>query len=96
MELFDLLIAGMAAIAAGIVNAIAGGGTLITFPVLIALGLPAVSANVTNTVALCPGYLGGTYAQRDDLKGQKNRIRLLLPVAILGGVAGGFLLLQYW
>jgi len=94
MELIDLLIAGLAAITAGIVNAIAGGGTLITFPVLIALGLPAVSANVTNTVALCPGYLGGTYAQRNDLKGQKYRIRLLLPVVIVGGVVGGLLLLQ--
>jgi uncharacterized protein len=94
MELFDLLIAGLAAIAAGIVNAIAGGGTLITFPVLIALGLPAVSANITNTVALCPGYLGGTYAQRKDLQGQKYRIRLLIPVAIIGGIAGGLLLLQ--
>jgi uncharacterized protein len=94
MELFDLLIAGLAAIAAGIVNAIAGGGTLITFPVLTALGIPAVAANVTNTVALCPGYLGGAFAQRNDLKGQKHRIRLLLPVAIIGGVAGGFLLLQ--
>jgi hypothetical protein len=47
----------LAAMAAGAVNALAGGGTLITFPILIAVGLPAVSANVTNTVALCPGYL---------------------------------------
>jgi uncharacterized protein len=93
MELLDLLIAGMAAIAAGIVNAIAGGGTLITFPILIALGLPAVSANVTNTVALCPGYFGGTWAQRNDLKGQGGRIRLLLPIAIMGGIAGGLLLI---
>ena len=94
MELFDLLIAGLAAIAAGIVNAIAGGGTLITFPVLIALGLPAVSANVTNTVALCPGYFGGTWAQRNDLKGQSGRIRLLVPIAIVGGIAGGLLLIM--
>ena len=57
MDLIDFIIAGLAAIAAGIVNAIAGGGTLITFPVLTALGIPAVAANVTNTVALCPGYL---------------------------------------
>ena len=94
MEYYDLMIAGLAALAAGIVNAIAGGGTLITFPVLIAIGLPAVAANVTNTVALCPGYLGGSYAQRNDLKGQKSRIFLLVPIAILGGVAGGLLLLN--
>jgi uncharacterized membrane protein YfcA len=94
MSLLDLIIAGIAAFAAGIVNAIAGGGTLITFPVLTALGIPSVAANVTNTVALCPGYFGGTYAQRNDLKGQKSRILLLIPVAILGGVGGGLLLLQ--
>lgn len=93
MEFYDLLFAGLAALFAGIVNAIAGGGTLITFPVLIAMGIPAVGANVTNTVALCPGYFGGTWAQRKDLMGQESRIRLLVPVAILGGIAGGLLLI---
>lgn len=93
MEFYDLLFAGLAALFAGIVNAIAGGGTLITFPVLIAMGIPAVGANVTNTVALCPGYFGGTWAQRKDLMGQEGRIKLLVPVAILGGIAGGLLLI---
>ena len=69
----DLLLVGLAAVAGGMVNALAGGGTLITFPMLTAVGLPAVAANVTNTVALCPGYLGATLAQRDDLRGQKKR-----------------------
>src|SRR5262245_24619475 len=63
MNAFDFVLIGMAAVAAGAINALAGGGTLITFPMLIAVGVPAVAANVTNTVALCPGYLGGTYAQ---------------------------------
>ena len=63
---FDLVLIGLAATAAGAVNALAGGGTLISFPVLVALGIPAVAANVTNTVALCPGYFGGTLAQRAD------------------------------
>jgi uncharacterized membrane protein YfcA len=94
MSLMDFIIAGFAAIVAGIVNAIAGGGTLITFPVLTALGIPALAANVTNTVALCPGYLGGTFAQKKDLIGQGNRIRLLVPIAILGGIAGGLLLIM--
>jgi uncharacterized membrane protein YfcA len=93
MSIIDLIIAGLAAIAAGMVNAIAGGGTLITFPVLTALGVPAIAANVTNTVSLCPGYLGGSWAQSKDLKGQKTRILLLVPAAILGGIAGGILLL---
>jgi uncharacterized membrane protein YfcA len=89
----DLLLVGLAAIAGGAVNALAGGGTLITFPTLVAVGVPAVSANVTNTVALTPGYLGGTFGQRRDLDGQGRRLRLLVPVAAAGGLAGGILLL---
>jgi len=94
MPIENHLFAGLAAIAAGLINALAGGGTLITFPVLMAIGLPAVSANVTNTIALCPGYLGGTLAQSKDLKGQKTRLWVVLPAGILGGLAGGFLLLK--
>jgi uncharacterized membrane protein YfcA len=90
----DFLLVSIAALAAGAVNAIAGGGTLITFPMLTFLGIPAVTANVTNTVALCPGYFGGTLAQWNDLQGQKNRLWLVVPASIVGGVLGGFLLLQ--
>lgn len=91
---FEYLWVGLAAVAAGAVNALAGGGTLITFPMLTFLGVPAVAANVTNTVALCPGYFGGTLAQRKDLHGQKERLWLIVPAGIVGGVLGGFLLLQ--
>jgi len=94
MSPFDYLIAALAAFAAGAVNALAGGGTLITFPALTALGLPAVTANITSTVSLFPGYFGATWAQRKDLKGQANRLRFLLPAAALGGLIGGVLLLQ--
>lgn len=90
----DLLLAAAAALLAGAVNALAGGGTLLTFPTLLALGVPAVTANVTNTVALCPGYVGGTLAQRADLRGQGARLRRVLPAAALGGVLGGWLLLR--
>ena len=90
----DFLLAALAALAAGAVNALAGGGTLITFPMLTFLGIPAVTANVTNTVALCPGYFGGTLAQWSDLRGQKNRLWLIIPAGIVGGVVGGYLLLQ--
>ena len=69
----DFLLAALAALAAGAVNALAGGGTLITFPILTFLGVPAIAANVTNTVALCPGYFGGTLAQKKDLQGQSKR-----------------------
>jgi len=91
---FDFILIGLVALLAGAVNALAGGGTLITFPMLVAMGIPAVAANITNTVALCPGYLGGTLAQWDELRGQKNRLWLIVPASIVGGVLGGFLLLQ--
>jgi uncharacterized membrane protein YfcA len=90
----DFVLAGFAAVAAGAVNALAGGGTLITFPTLTALGVPAVSANVTNTVALCPGYLGGTFSQANDLRGQKRRLWICVSAGVLGGVIGGILLLN--
>jgi hypothetical protein len=89
----EIALAGLAALAAGLINSLAGGGTLISFPALVVLGIPEVAANVTNTVALCPGYLGGTIAQREDLKGQERRLWFLLPAGIIGGIAGGILLL---
>jgi uncharacterized membrane protein YfcA len=94
MTAFDFILIGLAAVAGGFVNAIAGGGTLITFPMLTAVGVPPVIANLTNTVALCPGYVGGTFAQRTDLRGQGKRMWILLPAGILGGIAGGVLLLS--
>lgn len=94
LTLWQYLIVGAGAFLAGGINALAGGGTLITFPLLTAVGLPAVTANITNTVALCPGYFGAAMAQRSDLKHQKQRLLLLVPAAILGGVAGGLLLLN--
>jgi len=89
----QLIIVAVAAVAAGFVNAVAGGGTLISFPALTFVGIPSVAANVTNTVALSPGYLGGAYAQRADLTTQKHRVRRLVPAGILGGLTGGVLLL---
>lgn len=93
MIAIDLILVGLAAVAGGFVNALAGGGTLITFPMLTAVGIPPVVANITNTVALCPGYIGGALAQRKDLEGQKRRMWLLLPTGVIGGILGGVLLL---
>jgi uncharacterized protein len=87
-------LAGGAALIAGMVNAIAGGGSLITFPALVFGGLTAVSASVTNTVAMLPGYLGATLAQRRDLAGQRAQLVRLLPISAVGGVAGAVLLLH--
>jgi hypothetical protein len=86
-------LAFLAAVAAGAVNALAGGGTLVTFPTLTALGLPAVAANVTNTIAMAPGHLGATLAQKRDLAGQRARVTRLVPAALAGGLVGGLLLL---
>jgi hypothetical protein len=90
----DYILVAVAAVAAGAINALAGGGTLITFPMLVAVGVPAVAANVTNTVALCPGYIGGTLAQANDLRGQRGRLWLTLPAGVIGGLIGGILLLH--
>ncbi|MDY6944203.1 MAG: sulfite exporter TauE/SafE family protein [Pseudomonadota bacterium] len=94
MTSWDLLIAALAAVGAGAINALAGGGTLISFPVLVALGVPPVAANITNAVALCPGYFGATLAQLPNLKGQRAQLLLLVPVAVLGGLVGGMILLR--
>jgi uncharacterized membrane protein YfcA len=88
------LIAFLAATAAGFINAVAGGGTLVSFPVLMALGLPPVVANITSTVALVPGYFGGVVGQWKDFGTQKKRLYAILPVSILGGIAGGLILLN--
>jgi uncharacterized membrane protein YfcA len=94
MTASDLLLAGLAAVAAGAVNALAGGGTLISFPVLIALGVPPLAANITNAVALCPGYFGATLAQVRNLEGQSRRASMLIPISAVGGIAGAIILVQ--
>lgn len=94
MSIAEYLLVGLAAVGAGLTNALAGGGTLITFPTLIAVGIPPIAANVTNTVALCPGYLGGTLAQANDLRTQRQRLWMFVPAGALGGVIGGILLLN--
>src|SRR5215218_4293571 len=90
---FDLVIVAGVALAAGIINSIAGGGSLILFPTLVALGLPTVAANVTNSVAQWPGYLGGVVGFRDEYAGQRSRLVRFGIVAVLGGITGSVLLL---
>ncbi len=94
LEVYQYILIVLAAMAAGAVNALAGGGTLITFPTLIAFGIPPVVSNVTNTVALCPGYFGATMAQKKDLQGQRKRLLMLLPAGVVGGLVGALLLLN--
>jgi uncharacterized protein len=86
----SLLAAGAAA---GAVNTVAGGGSLVSFPALLAVGYSPVTANVTNQVGLVPGYLGGSVGYREELAGQAGRARDLGMTAGLGAVAGSALLL---
>jgi len=81
-------------LAGGAINTIVGAASLLTFPVLLALGYPAVIANVSNTIGLgVPGSLSGAYGYRRELAGQRARVFALLPAALLGGAAGAVLLM---
>lgn len=88
----DIGLAGGASVVAGAVNAMAGGGTLIAFPALLAIGVPALGANVTTTFSLCPGYFSGALSQREDLVGHGLTVRWLAATGGLGGLAGSALL----
>lgn len=89
---YQYILIVLAAVGAGLVNALAGGGTLITFPTLIAMGMPAINSNMTNTVALLPGYLGGMIGQKKDMQGQQARLLLFIPAGAVGGLIGALLL----
>ena len=90
LELLALLGAGAAA---GLINTVVGSGTLITFPTLLALGVPPVVANVSNTVGLAPGSLSGALSMRPELSGQRDRIIRLGLASLIGGITGAVLLL---
>ena len=87
------IVLGVAGLLGGAVNSVAGGGSLISFPALLAVGYPGVTANMTNTVALWPGYVGGSVAYRRELEGQRSRTMVLATTCVLGGLAGSVLLL---
>ena len=89
----SLLIIFLAAGAAGAVNAIAGGGTLITFPTLLAVGMDSKVANMTSTVGLWPGSLGGAWGFRRELAKSSKEARAFYVTSLLGGALGSWLLL---
>jgi uncharacterized membrane protein YfcA len=93
MSLLESLAVVVAGLLAGMINAVVGSGTLITFPTLLALGIPPVTANVSNTVGLVPGSFSGAYGYRRELHGQGRRIARLGVGSALGGITGGLLLL---
>ena len=90
LEMVAVFIAG---IAAGTMNTVVGSGTLITFPTLLAFGVPPVTANVSNTVGLVPGSLSGAIGYRRELSGQRKRMVRLGGASLLGGIGGAVLLL---
>ena len=93
MSLRDGLLVFGGGLVAGVANTIAGGGSLLTFPLLVALGLPTLDANVTNTVGILPAAIGGMAGYRAELADQRDRLVRLLPYAVVGALAGAVLLL---
>lgn len=93
MDLFQAGFLSAAGLVAGIVNGVAGGGSLVSFPALLAAGYPALGANVTSTVGIWPGYLGGTAGFRREVNEQTGRIRQISVTTLAGAVVGAVLLL---
>ena len=90
----QLFLVTLAAVAGGAINSIAGGGTLVTFPALIALGIPPIVANATSTVALWPGAVGSLWGYRSELAGVRAwAVRFAVP-SLAGGLVGALLLLR--
>ncbi len=88
LELGSALLLAVAGVVAGAINAAAGGGSLVTFPALIAVGLPPLIANVTNNVAVLPGYVTGALGYREGLGGQGHRVVPLALASAVGGLVG--------
>lgn len=93
MTVLEVLAVIGAGLAAGTINTVVGSGTLVTFPALLAVGLPPVTANVTNTVGLVPGSISGAVGYRRELAGQRRRLLILGTASVVGGILGGLLLL---
>ncbi|MFQ1001255.1 sulfite exporter TauE/SafE family protein [Modestobacter sp. SSW1-42] len=94
MTAWEMVAVAAAGLAAGGINAVVGSGTLVTFPVLLAVGLPPVTATVSNSLGLVPGNLTGAIGYRRELAGQRGLLLRLLPASVLGAMSGAFLLLH--
>lgn len=93
MSYLQELLIFIAGFGAGAINAVAGGGSLISFPALLAVGLPPVTANVTNSIAVWPGYVGSVFAYRKKIAEQKKRTRDYSLISIVGAIIGTIILL---
>ncbi|MFF3766553.1 sulfite exporter TauE/SafE family protein [Streptomyces sp. NPDC001922] len=93
MGIWEAVAVFVAGIGAGTINTVVGSGTLITFPVLLATGLPPITANVSNTLGLVPGAISGAIGYRRELSGQRQRVLRLGGTALIGGLTGAALLI---
>lgn len=93
MSATEILLVLVAGVGAGAINAVVGTGTLLTFPVLLAIGYPPVVANVSNAIGLVPGAVSGAIGYREELRGQRGRVLRLAVASISGGILGAVLLL---
>jgi uncharacterized protein len=93
MSILEAILVGLAGLAAGAINAVVGSGTLITFPTLLAVGLPPVVANVSNTVGLVPGGVAAALGYRRELAGQRSRVLRFAVATVAGATLGAVLLL---
>src|SRR6476659_943258 len=94
MPVSHMILIALAGVGAGAINAIVGSGTLITFPTLVALGYPPVTATMSNAVGLVAGGVSGTWGYRRELRGQGDRLRWQVPASFLGAGVGAWLLLH--
>ncbi|HEX7292678.1 MAG TPA: sulfite exporter TauE/SafE family protein [Conexibacter sp.] len=93
MSPLEALLVLVAGVWAGAINTLVGSGSLVTFPVLLAVGYPPLTANVSNNLGVVPGSISGAYGYRRELRGQRGRLLRFAPASALGGVAGAVLLL---
>lgn len=93
MSPLEAFLVALAGLAAGTINTVVGSGTLITFPTLLAFGVPPVTANVSNNIGLVPGSVAGAIGYRDELDGQRSRVLRLVSASVIGAAVGAVLLL---
>lgn len=92
MLIGDWLLIGLAAVWAGLINSVVGSGTLVTFPTLVWLGVPPITANISNNIGLVPGAVTAYFGSRDQIQGSRPLLGKLLPLSLIGGLIGAFLL----
>lgn len=94
MEIYEIILILLAGVGAGAINAAVGSGTLITFPVLVAFGVPPVAATMSNALGLIPGNVASSFGYREEIRGQGKRLLRLVPASLVGSLVGAYLLLH--